>query len=178
MRITKFLASFLLISAFASSAQATLLDGKTIGYNYYYNNLLYQSGSAVVGPQLEAPSIMSVLSLNASDTELLISFLRTAQFQSINTSSLNGLDVFDVQNAISSFTAISVETNIANFDTSRISFNADHVWINLQGFASTVGTSITIRLTSASTEVPEPTSLALIGLGLIGLAGLRRAKRR
>jgi hypothetical protein len=177
MRITKLLASFLLISAFASSSQATLLDGKTIGYNYYHNTLLWQSGSAVVGPQLEVPSIISLISLNASDTQLQLDLLHTTQFQTIDTSGFNGLEVFDALDAISAFTAISVETNISNFDTDRISFDANHVWINLVGFASTAGDFITINLRSTSSEVPEPASLTLAGLALVGLAMARRSKR-
>jgi hypothetical protein len=44
--------------------------------------------------------------------------------------------------------------------------------------AGSESTEIQFRIESLSAPVPEPTSLAIFGLGALGLAGIRRRKKQ
>ena len=105
---------------------------------------------------------------------------------------LNSIDFFDVEysestsnNAIHLYDIDGLELNIGSFYTpstggnntwDRLYFDVSDVYsleINLFGS----GAISNIDFTAATTSVPEPTTLAVFAMGLIGLAGIRRQQR-
>jgi len=168
----------LLVFGVVGQAGAILLEGNDIEFEWLYpntSNSLVGPTVYTVGAAVEIPDVFGsgTTSINLSDTNIAIPWWGT-----FSSTTFNGPHFFDALAQIDPFTSVSInpETNVSGFDISRISFDEDNIWINLQGLMG--GTSdvdyksVSLNLHS----VPEPTTLLLLGIGLIGLAGLRRRK--
>ena len=64
---------------------------------------------------------------------------------------------------------------MVGFDASRVTFDADNIWVNWQGLAFDENTIVSLDITG-SAAVPEPGTLSLLVLGLLA-TGLRRRAR-
>lgn len=169
------LLSFLLVS---SIAHATLI-GTTVHIAQTYPNLGTEAGpvDVVVGPDTEF-RFASVYSINVGATS--IDFIALINFNFIGLSpgqTFNGPVITNIHdssgNPITGFTNFS-STN-AGFDVSRVVFGPDFAGFNGAGLAFSQGQTIHLDLSIAPVrDVPEPASIALIGLGLLGFAASRR----
>jgi len=60
--------------------------------------------------------------------------------------------------------SIDGATNLAGFDLSRVTFDADNIWINMESLSANGAHRVVINVTFGHGRVPEPASLALAGL--------------
>ena len=190
MNTKKLFASLALLLS-VSVAHATLLDGKTVGFQYYYPDLsspynYSANGSYLVGEGVEVGNVIdNVAQLDISDQNLLVTFLPPAEFYmpsegSFHYAEFNGFVIFDALNAIDEFVSVTINpaTNLTGFDSSRLSFDANHIWINWAGLPFDGFSSVlSIDINRDTQPVPEPGSLGLLALALLGYAGSRRSKR-
>lgn len=160
-------------------AHASLLEGKTLGFQILLPTIsdVFSSplnGNYPVGPGVEISD--SGVTGNFSDTNLRADF--HTGFTYFAGYSFVGWHFFDVFGDIGSFTGVSVnsDTNMIGFDASRITFDADNIWVNLRGLSVTRTTVVSMDVSSAPISVPEPGTYTMIlaALGLLGMMTRRR----
>ncbi len=166
---------------FVNTATATL-SGYNVQGEYGYNltggpfdpgysvSTGYGSNT-IINPGIELYSEFNLESFDFNDTEHTIT--RYDSTRTYSNLSFVG-HVFHFTNppfpGISNVTLIS--STVTGFDASRISFQSDALAYNLSGLSMDAGDQITLGI--QTNAVPEPTSLLLLGSGLVGVMGIKR----
>lgn len=166
----------------APAAHSAPFWGETVNYTYYFptsgNTYGYSdNGNVVVGAGVEVANMVdNVASMDISDTNIRVDFRADSNFVG---SAFNGWVLTDVLSSIDAFTSVTIDaiTNMAGFSSSNISFDADHIRVNWQGLSFNRDTVVSLTVNSGS-KIPEPSALILMGLGLLGAAGVARLRRR
>lgn len=169
-------ASFL----FSGVAHAGLLEGKTVNYEYLFptvgtSNSWYGAGSYVVGDGVESASA-DLFTTDFSDTNILIDFYSAGQWCGCDFETFNGIHFYDALDTIDDFTSVSLNalTNMVGLTQANITFDANNIWIDWQDLYFNSDTLVSIDLQAGAVDVPEPSSLMMLMLGVFALVFVRR----
>ena len=167
-------ATLLLIAVFASNAFAAIFEGRNIEMSHEYptKGTLYTGPqTAVVGPGIEGNFYLPY-TIDVSDTEIYIDFSQTSSW---GGAEFNGIRIRDIDSTIPSLSSVTlVATNMGGFSQDRISFDADNVWLNLQGLPWNPSMFIQVAVTA----VPELSTFSIHSAGLLMLAAVVASSRK
>lgn len=166
-------------AAAAAPASAALLDGQTVKVEYLFpdTNSLYEGPYDYVVGTDGARSFFNIASVTLGDTTVQADAFCGGGC-SWSSAAFNGIHIFDAFNTVAAFTSVTLDasTNYAGLDASRITFDADNIWINWQGLDANGHVALNIN-DGASGAVPEPAAWALM-IGGFGMAGATLRRRR
>lgn len=157
--------SLAMILSQAGFSQASILfeDGALV-YQYLAPTTsdIVNAVPITVLPGVEVPGINGggVASLDVSNTNILVAFYSVGSFA---IESFNGFRLWDEAGGISSIVSVTINasTNMAGFDASRITFDADNIYVNFQGLSYTADTIVSLDVSDGESAVPEPAGIAV-----------------
>ncbi len=141
-------------STTTTTPSSIALLGKTIGYKYHYPTindiaLSAPNGNYVVSNGVEIADVsgagISLATMDISNSNILVQFTRVGSW---DFKDFNGFEIYDVNNSIANITDVVINpaTNLAGFDKSRITFNANQIWINWQGLSFDANTKLSLDI--------------------------------
>ena len=178
-----FAATLLAATVLANPALASLI-GLQLSAAYYlpiasslYPQASFSPQTFTVGPGIETVgNVENVTSIpiDVSDLSLSVLFQTILSSPTWNAAEFNGV-ILTSTSPLGLAGASVASTTMAGFDNSRVQVTDNQILLNWQGLSYVNGTSINVVF--SATTVPEPASLALLSLGLAGLAVVRRRSR-
>lgn len=179
--------SALILLGGASFAHAGLI-GRELSVGYYYpeQSIPYDGAieilpTFIVGSGIE--SIVDVegvttIAVDVSDASILFDFTTALRGPRWETVPFNGLVFNLLSGAPLEFISFSIDpsSTFEGFDLSRISFTGSEIAVNWQGLSYDSDTLLRINFDLPMAEVPEPATLSLLGLGILGAVAIRRRR--
>jgi len=178
MKRLSIFAAALVLSALAQSASAGLLNNEVKAV-YHYPNASSQYatlGQGVVdadGLEFGFDDGGPLFTMRIEDNRITIDYVSENGW---NSAAFNGFSLANLSGALPQF-VIGAGTNLAGFGASNLSVVDDILYVNWQGLSFDANTMVVLDVVGGQSDVPEPLSLALFGVGLAGLAAGRRARK-
>ena len=173
------------LAATSFAAQAGYL-GQTVEARAYYPDLPPGSTTnggprtAVVGAGVEFTDGMFTPffgpTFDFADTTITITHAATGH----SSATFNGYGFFDVNSTIADIVGVDIlsdNTGLVSGQPGRITFNANTVFVNFESLFPGANALIVLGVRFDSGRVPEPASLALVGLALLAAGAASRRAR-
>lgn len=174
--------AIVLVLLSVASSHATLLEGRQIGVEFLHPDIstTYKDyGLVTVGSGIEISEVNTIwygnsMYLDLTDTTLRWTFVGIGSgFGPFEFSGFRFQDTLGNIPDIGSVTVNTALTDLSGFDASRISFDANNIYVNFQGLRwDYLPRTATVDLA----PVPIPGAVYLFGSGLVALVGLARRK--
>jgi hypothetical protein len=166
-------AAFLVGVGFCTVPQAhAVLLGDTISASYQFPNLgsvIQSSGTAIVGSGIEFSDIYPGVTADFADTTLTIEYLSAFSWY---FGSQNGPVFIDLTSPFT-HASLDVATNVSNFTARDVSVSNGQLILNWEGLSFLQGAEIVLDLADVNQSVPEPATVALLGMSMIALGAVR-----
>ena len=177
-KIGVLLVGFLLIT-FVGMANASLMGDTIIA-----TGISLGPDTAEIGGGIEFTGVGGELNFDFADSSITsITYLPSTLTISMNSDlgSWGGFGDYVFSDFDDTITGLTLDSNIGFLGTitSGYSFTSDSITIDMRASGRVSGEQnplLVFNITTSSAPVPEPATMVLFGIGLLGLAGVNRKK--
>ena len=165
--------------------QAVPMFGSTFDYQVYWPDIdtpvaTPGAGHLVVGDGVEVPDVTGIggASLDITATQIIFDFSLPDSTLNFLPGAFNGIVLTDVFGTIDDFVGVSIDASSdwAAFEPSRVTFTGDSIAMNFESLSMADGQRLVLNVETAAVELPEPGTLALAALALVGIAAILRGR--
>ncbi len=167
-------------------ANATLIGDYVTAQFYYPDSSTPIGGGASATVVAGASDTMEMIpglphstDVNVESDSILIDFVMSGYFP-VGAGGFSGLVVGDLNDSSGDpLIGVTIDTNWGGWDSSRLSFTDDSVafnWGGLSAAANSTYFNVALEFGPGGDPVPEPSTILLMGAGLLGMAGYGRKR--
>lgn len=171
-RLFSLLAAFAM-AAFAHTANAGVIND-TVHAQYVFpeiGSIYADMGTGVVGAGGVTFGGFELFNLTVTDNQVQVDFLASATW---NDEPFNGFMLTDLTKALPAVT-LDAATTMSGFGASNFYLNSGVLYVNWHGLS--FDPSVHVVLDIGAADVPEPVTISLLGLGLLGLGASQRRRK-
>jgi hypothetical protein len=174
-RLAAVFATIALSTLVATAHAGVLNDTVKIEYLYPTVNDVYENlGQGVVGAGGFHVVFQDYFDMTVTDNRITIDYrTRTGPY---TVAPFNGFALTDLTKSLPNI-SLNSATNLAGFGNDNFSVVDNVLMVNWQGLYHDPNTLVVFDIESTTNNVPEPVSLALLGVGLLGFGASRRLRK-
>lgn len=163
---------FIVLGIYANAFASLTGDNVHLAHEGY--NMEISGTTAMVGSGVEYTGFVAY-DMDVDEDSFYLDFKTDGAF--VSDPSFIGFRITDLDDSVGDqLIAISVDSSFSTL--APVIFTNDSVAVSLDGLYFTAADYVDVSLTFGQSNVPIPSTVVLLGIGLFGLAGISRRKQR